>query len=84
MKFLTSTAKYLPYILAGVVGVEQAIQSAPGDLKKQIVTGIVVGAQVGEQIPEAHVAAIGGLIDTVVSTLNNAGIFGHKPVAAAA
>ena len=84
MNILNSIAKYLPYILAGVIGVEQSIQSAPGDLKKQIVTAIVVGAQVGEQVPQAGVSAISSMIDTVVTALNNAGIFGHKPVVPAA
>ena len=75
MKWFTVLLTYMPVVLSGVVAVEGAIK-APGATKKQIVLGaILAGAQTGEQIPEAHVQAIGGLIDVVVRMLNETGVF---------
>ena len=70
-------AKYLAPALAGIIGVENAVHSeVPGAAKKQIVLdAISAGANVGEAVPEPHVAAISELIDVVVSTLNATGVF---------
>ena len=70
--------QYLPYVLAGVQGVEVALSGAPGTTKKAAVLAAVdAAAKVGEQVPESHVQLISGLIDTVVSALNASGIFTH-------
>ena len=80
MKTLNSILGYLPYVLAGVMAVEQTVSSAPGATKKALVLSAVTAAtQVGEQVPDAHVQAISHLIDSIVSQLNAAGVFGHAP-----
>lgn len=84
MKTLQSILGYLPYVLAGVMAVEQSVSAAPGANKKAIVlASVTAAAQVGEQVPEAHVQAISHLIDSIVSQLNKAGIFGHTTPPAA-
>ncbi len=72
-----SILKYLPYILGGVVAVQQAIPTAPGTTKKQVVLNAInAAAAVGEQIPESHIAAISALIDSTVTTLHTTNLLG--------
>lgn len=72
MNWLILVVKYLPTVISLVQGVEASIGSqAPGTAKKQIVLdAIKAGAQAGEAIPDAHVAAVSTLIDSTVTTLN--------------
>ena len=79
MKWLQLITKYFPSVLAAVVGVEAAIGSQSGAVKKQVTTNIVTA---GEQIPNADVKAIGGMVDTVVTTLNDSGVFTKAPTVA--
>ena len=76
-KWLTTFEQYLPAILIGVIGVEQAI-NAPGATKKQIVLDSIVSAGAAlSTTPNTNVSEIGKLIDAVVGALNTAGIFQH-------
>lgn len=69
--------QYLPYVTTAVQAVESTNGALPGATKKQLVlSAITVAAKVGESVPEAHVAVISALIDTIVSLLNAAGVFG--------
>jgi hypothetical protein len=71
--------QYFPYVLQAVMAVEQSIGSHPGATKKAVVMGVVTAAAgVGESVSDPKVAAISGLIDTVVATLNKVGIFGKS------
>lgn len=83
MNFLAILAKYLPYVLAGVVSVEQTIGASPGASKKQVVLDALAAAgAVGEQVPETHIKVISALINSVVGSLNVSGVFTHgTPVA---
>ena len=76
MKWLTLIFQYLPSVLATVVAVEGAIGSQPGATKKQVAMNILTaGATAAQKIPNADVAAVAGLVDTVVTTLNASGVF---------
>lgn len=76
--------KYFPYVLQGVVAVEQSIGSQPGATKKQVVLGaITAAAKVGGQVEESHIAVISSLIDATVAALNASGAFGKPAVQAA-
>jgi hypothetical protein len=76
MKWLTVVFKYFPLALQGVVAVEAALKGVPGATKKQIILNAVqAGAAVSEKAPTASVAQIGALIDNVVTTLNESGVF---------
>jgi hypothetical protein len=70
-------ATYAPAVIAGVQAAEQS--TASGEDKKQaVIDAIIAGSQVAEGIPIPQVAAIGGLIDLVVSIFNALGLFRHK------
>lgn len=77
MNFLKLLFMYLPIVITGVMAVETSLKGqAPGATKKKIIIdAILAGALIGETVPEAHVAVISTLIDTVVSTLNKTGVF---------
>lgn len=82
MKAFAALLSYLPYILAGVAAVQQALGPGNGAAKKQLVLNAVAAAgSVGEQVPEAHVAGISKLIDLTVATLNATNLlgFGTQP-----
>ena len=82
MNFLTLFLKYFPYVLQGVVAVEQAIGSQPGATKKQVVmSAVTAAASVGQTVDEQHVQVVSKLIDSTVTALNQAGVFG-KPTPA--
>ncbi len=85
MKIFASLIGYMPSILAAIIAVEQVIgKSAPGSTKKQLVmNSIAAAAKAGENVPEAHVSAISELVDTTVSTLKAAGVFGPATPTAA-
>ncbi len=77
MSILKFILQNLGAILQGVIDVEAAIK-APGATKKQILIGaITAGAKDTEKITDAHIAAVGAVIDASVSALNAAGVFGH-------
>lgn len=85
MSKLAKFLQFLPHILAGVVAVEQVLQSAPGATKKQLIlNSIIAASQVGEKVPADIIAGVSTLIDSTVSTLNAAGVFGHAPAPPAA
>jgi hypothetical protein len=69
----------LPSILQAVIGIEAAVK-APGATKKAMVmNSLAIAAKVGEAVPETHVAAISAAIDSIVSSLNAAGVFKSAP-----
>jgi len=69
--------KYAPYALAGAQAVEKAVGAGNGADKKQIaVAGILAAAHAGETVPVAQVQVIAAVVDTVVGTLNAAGLLG--------
>ena len=71
--------KYAPYALAGAQAVEQAVGAGSGADKKQLViAGILAGAHAGETVPVAQVQIIAAVVDTVVGTLNAAGLLGKS------
>jgi hypothetical protein len=77
MKIFLFLLQNLPSIIQAVVGIEAAVQ-APGATKKAIVmNSLAIAAKAGEAIPESHVAAVSAMVDSVVSTLNAAGLFSH-------
>lgn len=85
MNWLSILLKYFPVVLQGAIAVESAVGAAPGSSKKAIVlNAITAGAQVGEAVPESHVAGISRLIDIVVGDLNSNGMagFGKKALPA--
>ena len=68
-----------PSILKAVIEVESAIQ-APGATKKAIVlSAITAAAGVAGQSGNTSAAVIGGMIDTTVTSLKAAGVFGASP-----
>lgn len=79
MQVFLNILKFFPYVLTGVVAVEQVVgATVPGQTKKDIILGsIVAAAKVGEQTPNVNVQQISGLIDAVVGTLNASGVFNH-------
>jgi hypothetical protein len=82
-KWLTFLIQYLPTVLHGVVAIQNAI-TAPGQTKKQIlINAISAGATTAEQIPVGNIAAVGTLIDVVVTDLKNSGIHGFSNTPAA-
>lgn len=77
MNALALFLKYFPFVLQGVVAVEQAIGNQPGKTKKQVFIGAITSAaQVAEAIP--HIQAISNLVDATVGALNAAGVFGKS------
>jgi hypothetical protein len=80
VNWLSIVWKYLPIVIQAVAAIEAALKGAPGATKKQVIMdAIIAGAKQGETVPEAHIAGISGLIDTVVGTLNATGFFSHPP-----
>lgn len=83
MKIFEAIAKYLPFVLQGVVTVETVISGASGKTKKDIVlSALSAGAKVGASVPEDHVQIVSTLIDTVVGAFNQSGLFAHTAPAA--
>jgi len=68
---------WLPGIIMGVIGIENAIGNrAPGTTKKALFMSVVTAAtQAGEMIPDDHVKGISTTVDAVVSALNASGVF---------
>jgi len=83
MKALSFIAKFLPLILGTVVAVEATV-TAPGATKAQTaLTLIQVGAQIaGQAIPETHVKLVSDVINSVVGTFNENGVFTKSSSAA--
>lgn len=78
MKLFAEIFQYFPLVLSGIVAVEQTIGSESGATKKTIVlNSIQAAAKVAENAPAVPVAQISTLIDDVVATLNNSGVFNH-------
>jgi len=68
--------KFFPHVLGCVAALESAYATIPGDTKKQILVTSITGiAKVGEIVPIPMVAAISTAIDSIVTALNNAGVF---------
>ena len=86
MNRFLSLFQWFPYVLASVVAVEQAVTtSIPGTAKKTIIlNSLTAVAAVGEQVPETTVSEVSALINSVVTELNDAGVFTHKAAAVAA
>lgn len=84
MQVFMNILKFFPYVLSGVVAVENVIgATASGADKKQVILdSILAAAKVGEKVPTEVVQQVSGLIDAVVGALNSSGIFGHKPTGA--
>ena len=78
--------KFFPSVLGCVAALESAYTKMPGDAKKQILLNSITGiAKVGEVVPVPMVAAIATAIDSIVTALNAAGVFGKAaPVPAVA
>lgn len=80
MNWLDLILHYFPVVLQGVIAVEQSIGSKPGATKKQVVLGAVVAAaKTAQTVDEKHVQAISAVIDSTVTALNEAGVFGKPP-----
>lgn len=72
----------LPAILQAIVGIEALVKqtgmAVSGTTKKAMVmSSVTVAAKGGDSIPATHLAAVGALIDSVVSDLNAAGLMPH-------
>ena len=76
MKTFLLIAKYLPLVMGTVAAVEQTVH-APGQTKAQVALNTIqtVSQIAGQTIPETHVQLITGLIDGVVDTFNQTGVF---------
>ncbi len=74
MKWFQLIMMYLPVVLTTVKTVE-GITAKGGDKKQMVLDIITAGAQTAESIPNEHVAGIGTMIDVVVTSLNNRGVF---------
>ena len=70
--------KILSMLVPVIMGVEHSV-TAPGSVKKDLVTNIISGAVTGLGSAPGEVgaiaAAVGPLIDSTVSILNAAGVF---------
>ena len=78
MALLLASLQYLPLVLQAVVAVEQAAANADGKSKKQIaMSSIDAVAKAGESAPQKDVSLVSTLVDTVVASLNSAGVFQH-------
>jgi hypothetical protein len=83
MKTLLLISKYLPVVMGTVAAVEQAVH-APGATKAQVALDTIqTAAQIaGQTIPEPHVQLIASIINGVVETFNNTGVFKKSAEAA--
>ncbi len=73
--------KYLPFILQSIFAVQAAIPTLKGETKKQIATTMVtLAAGVVGAAPDAHVAAIGGVIDGLIPALQATGLLAKDQV----
>ncbi len=84
MNIFAKMMEYFPAVLAGIIGVEKAV-NVPGQTKKALIMGAVAAAaKAGEDIPSPTVQGISALIDNTVTVLNEAGVFSTttKPPAA--
>jgi hypothetical protein len=73
-------AQLFPLVVQGVVSVESAMKSAPGETKKAtVLAGIKAAAEVAGEVPESHVQAASVLVDSVVDALNKTGWFTPNP-----
>ena len=82
MNWLALFMQYFPAVLQAVVAVEHAIGSQSGASKKQVVMSAVsAAAKVGAGVNEQHVQVISQLIDSTVTALNTAGVFGKSATA---
>ena len=81
MKTFLQIFQYFPYVLAGVVAVEQTVGAGHGvDKKALVIAGIQAAAAVGEIVPESHVSGISIMIDALVAALNKSSLAGFgKP-----
>lgn len=81
MKLFLTLLQFLPAILTGIKSVEEVWGSSiPGTAKKDLVLqSIIVGAKVGEGIPDPNVVGISTIIDSLVTSLNVSGVF-HKTI----
>lgn len=83
MKALFFAMQMLPAIVCAVKGVESAIGSGNGQTKKDLImSALHTAADTAEKVPEEHVQLVGKVIDSVVATLNGAGILPKPPAAA--
>lgn len=69
--------RFLPVVLQTVVAIENAVgSSVPGTTKKQLVlNSLQVAAQVGEKTDDRSTAVVSALVDNVVGSLNQSGVF---------
>lgn len=74
MIWLQLIVQFFPAILQMIVAVEQTLKGIPGPAKKALVLDTVTAAAPAP-LPEAHVASVGSLIDTLVGSLNKTGVF---------
>lgn len=82
LKYLIVALQYLPHVLAGVQAVEAVVGAGNGATKKQLIlSSLTAVARVGAQVPEDHVQVVSALVDSVVNTLNQSGLFSHRTTA---
>ncbi len=85
MSKLLIALKYFPYVLAGMVGIQQSVTDAAGQSKKNILFAVLAAAaSVGEQVPETHVQVISSLVDHLATVLKAENVFVKAPAAAPA
>ena len=84
MKMFLQFFSYFPYVLQGIVAVQQvAGTSASGaDKKALVLAGIQAAAAVGEGVPESHIAGISAMIDILVAALHKTNLAGFGPTPA--
>jgi len=80
----SDVTKLAPVGLTVVASVENTLKGASGASKKAVAVEVIGNlAKIAESsgIPTAE--AVGGLVDVLVSILNNTGLFTHAPAASA-
>jgi hypothetical protein len=75
MNWLKLILTYFPVVLQMVVAVEAELKTSPGMVKKQVVMAVLSGAPassvgVAQQIPDAHIADIGKLVDVTATAVS--------------
>jgi len=74
--------QYAPYVVQAVIAIEQTIRGVPGSVKRQIVLDAIQAGAAGTDEPKPaglneHI--VGTMIDNVVATLNQSGVFQKGP-----
>ncbi len=74
---MSELLKYLPLIMKGIIMAEATMKSGEGK-KAQVIELVKIGAELAGESGNSTAAAAGSLIDSIVGTLNQHGVFEGK------